>query len=60
MLIRRTRNFVLRYYGYDSKTDQRVDPTNFTPYLTGECRAYVKVAGTNQYFPRRELENSHL
>jgi ERCC4-related helicase len=56
VLIRRTRNFVLRYYGYDEKTNQRVDPTNFTPYLTGERRAYVKVNGKNQFFPRRELK----
>ena len=34
VLIRRTRNFVLRYYGFDSETHQRVDPTNFAPYLT--------------------------
>jgi superfamily II DNA or RNA helicase/nicotinamide mononucleotide adenylyltransferase len=56
VLIRRTRNYVLRYYGYDSETNQRVDPTDFAPYLTGERRAYVKVGGNNQYFPRRELK----
>jgi len=56
VLIRRTRNFVLRYYGYDSETNERVDPTDFTPYLTGLRRAYVKVGGNNQYFPRRELK----
>lgn len=56
VLIRRTRNYVLRYYGYDSVTNERVDSTNFEPYLRGEKRAYVKVAGKNQYFPRRELQ----
>ncbi len=56
VLIRRTRNFVLRFYGYDEKTNQRVDPTNFTPYLTGERRAYVKVNGIDQFFPKRELK----
>jgi hypothetical protein len=31
-------------------------PTNFSPYLKGERRAYVKVNGKNQFFPRRELQ----
>ena len=26
LLIRRTRNHVLRFYGHDAETDQRVDP----------------------------------
>jgi superfamily II DNA or RNA helicase len=56
VLIRRTRNFVLRYYGFDSETNQRVDAANFAPYLKGQRRAYVKVNGKNQYFPRRELQ----
>ena len=56
VLIRRTRNFVLRYYGFDSETHQRVDAANFAPYLSGERRAYVKVNGKNQFFPRRTLK----
>jgi superfamily II DNA or RNA helicase len=56
VLIRRTRNFVLRYYGFDLETNQRVDAANFSPYLKGERRAYVKVNGKNQFFPRRELQ----
>jgi superfamily II DNA or RNA helicase len=56
VLIRRTRNFVLRYYGFDSETNERVDPTNFAPYLKGERRAYIKVNGKVQFFPRRELQ----
>jgi superfamily II DNA or RNA helicase len=56
VLIRRTRNFVLRYYGFDSETNQRVDAANFAPYLKGQRRAYVKVNGKDQYFPRRELQ----
>ena len=56
VLIRRTRNFVLRYYGFDSETNERVDPTNFAPYLTSDRRAYIKVNGKVQFFPRRELQ----
>ena len=56
VLIRRTRNFVLRYYGFDSETNERVDAANFAPYLKGQRRAYVKVNGKIQFFPRRELQ----
>ncbi len=56
LLIRRTRNFVLRYYGFDSETHERVDAANFTPYLKGQRRAYVKVNGKDQFFPKRELQ----
>ncbi len=55
LLIRRTRNHVLRWYGYDAETDQRVDPDNFSPYRAGERRAYVLVGGERNFFPRRKL-----
>ena len=55
LLIRRTRQHVLRWYGYDDETDQPVDPEHFEPYRAGRRRAYIKVAGGKQYFPRREL-----
>jgi hypothetical protein len=56
ILVRRTRNHLLRWYGYDSETNERVDPTRFAEYLSGKRRAYVIVGGRPQYFPRRELE----
>jgi superfamily II DNA/RNA helicase len=56
ILIRRTRNHILRFYGYDSKTHQKVDPTNFRAYLDGTKRAYVIVGGKHRFFPKRELE----
>lgn len=56
ILIRRTRNYILRIYGYDEQSGKRVDSTQFEPYLNGEKRAYVLVGGQHQYFPRRELE----
>ncbi|HQE92157.1 MAG TPA: helicase-related protein [Anaerolineae bacterium] len=56
LLIRRTRTQILRWYGYDAETHQRVDPDNFAPYKSGTRRAYVKVAGREQFFPKRELE----
>lgn len=56
ILVRRTRNHLLRWYGYDSETDERVDPARFAEYLSGKRRAYVIVGGRHQYFPRRELE----
>jgi len=57
LLIRRTRNDILRWYGYDAETNQRVDPDNFVPYKRGERRAYVHVGGKHQFFPRRDLHN---
>ncbi len=56
ILIRRTRNHILRFYGFDSHTHKSVDPTNFAPYLQGKQRAYVKVGGKHRFFPKRELE----
>jgi len=56
ILIRRTRNHILRWYGYDAKTQQPVDPSRFHEYLDGKRRAYVIVAGRHQFFPKRELE----
>ena len=55
LLIRRTRSHILRWYGYDEVTDQRVDPDNFAPYREGKRRAYVLVGGRKQFFPKREL-----
>jgi len=56
LLIRRTRAHILRWYGYDAETHQRVDPDAFAPYKSGARQAYVKVAGREQFFPKRELE----
>jgi hypothetical protein len=56
ILIRRTRNHILRWYGFDSETHQPVDPSRFKEYLDGNRRAYVMVAGRHQFFPKRELE----
>ena len=56
LLIRRTRTHVLRWYGYDEQTEQRVDPDRFAPYKDGRRRAYVLVGGRKQFFPERRLE----
>ena len=56
LLIRRTRSHILRWYGYDEQTDQRVDPDRFAPYREGQRRAYIRVGGRKQFFPRRQLE----
>lgn len=55
ILIRRTRNHILRWYGYDAETHQPLDPAQFKDYLDGQKRAYVLVAGKEQFFPRRVL-----
>ena len=55
VLIRRTRNHILRWYGYDAETDKPVDPTQFGQYLNQERRAYVKIGENKQFFPRRIL-----
>jgi len=56
VLIRRTRNHILRWYGFDSATHQPVDPSRFKEYQEGMRRAYVIVGGRHQFFPKRELE----
>ena len=56
ILIRRTRNHILRWYGFDALTHQPVDPSRFREYQDGRRRAYVIVAGKHQFFPKRELE----
>ena len=55
VLIRRTRNHILRWYGFDSQTHQPVDPSRFRDYMDGRRRAYVMVGGKHQFFPKREL-----
>jgi superfamily II DNA/RNA helicase len=56
LLIRRTRNHILRWYGFDAETHQPVDPSRFREYLDGKRKAYVFVGGRHQFFPKRELE----
>ena len=56
VLIRRTRNHILRFHGFDAETHNKVDPAKFTDYLEGKRKAYVIVAGKHQFFPKRELE----
>lgn len=56
ILIRRTRAHILRWYGYDAETHQRVDPEAYAAYKSGARKAYVQVGGRQQFFPRRELE----
>ena len=56
ILVRRTRNHILRWYGYDAATDERVDPAHFAMYRAEQRRAYVKVGGRKQFFPKRVLE----
>jgi hypothetical protein len=56
ILIRRTRNHILRWYGFDAVTHQPLDPSRFKEYQDGKRRAYVIVSGRHQFFPKRELE----
>lgn len=56
ILRRRKRNDVLKWYGYDAETHEKVDPSRFEEYKSGKRRAYVLVAGRHQFFPKRELE----
>jgi superfamily II DNA/RNA helicase/HKD family nuclease len=56
ILIRRTRNHILRWYGFDSVTHQPVDASQFKDYLDGRKRAYVFVGGRHQFFPKRQLD----
>ncbi len=56
ILVRPTRNHILRWYGYDAETNEPLDPTRFQDYASGKCRAYVLVGGKHQFFPKREPE----
>ena len=56
ILVRRTRNHILRWYGYDAETNEPVDPHRFHEYAQGMRKAYVLVGGRHQFFPKRELE----
>lgn len=55
ILIRRTRSHILRWYGYDAETGQRIDPEQVMLYRANQRRGYVEVGGRKQTFPRREL-----
>jgi superfamily II DNA/RNA helicase len=56
VLIRRTREHILKWYGYDAETDEKIDPSRFQEYKDGSRRGYVLVGDRRQFFPRRELE----
>ncbi|NLB60719.1 MAG: helicase, partial [Lentisphaerae bacterium] len=56
ILIRRTRQHILRWYGFDAESHEPVDPNRFAEYLNGTRRAYVLVGKQHQFFPTRDLE----
>lgn len=56
VLVRRTRQHILRWYGFDAETHEPIDPNRFNDYVQGTRKAYVLVGGKHQYFPKRELE----
>ena len=57
ILIRRTRNQILRYYGLDSENNLPIDKSpHINEYLSGQRKAYILVGGRHQYFPKRRLE----
>ena len=58
VLIRRTRNQIIRFYGYDAETHQRVieSGNDHRDYQTGKRKAYVLVGGQHRFFPNRELK----
>lgn len=56
ILIRRTRSHILRWYGYDATTGERIAPEQLALYRSNQRRAYVEVGGRRQSFPNRELQ----
>jgi len=56
ILVRRTRKQILKWYGLDAETHERLDPSRFSEYVSGERQAYILVAGRHQFFPQRRLE----
>jgi superfamily II DNA or RNA helicase len=55
VLIRRTRNHIIKWYGHDAETGRPIDPSLFAEYSSGKRRCYVEVGGRRQFFPRRDL-----
>ncbi len=56
ILYRRTRNQVLKWYGYDAQTHEKLDPSRIDEYKSGKRRAYIMVGERHQFFPKRELQ----
>ncbi len=56
ILVRRTRLHILKWYGYDSETHEKVDPEYFDGYISGKKRAYIFVGGERRFFPKREVK----
>lgn len=56
IMVRRTRVDVVRWYGFDSDSHERIDPFDFDQYRKCERQAYVEVAGKPQFFPKRHLQ----
>jgi superfamily II DNA/RNA helicase len=56
ILIRRTRNHILKWYGFDGETHLPIDPNRFEEYKSSKRRGYVIVNNKHQFFPKRELE----
>ncbi|MBN2562804.1 MAG: helicase [Phycisphaerae bacterium] len=56
ILVRRTRQHILRWYGFDAEAHEPVDPNRFEDYLRGTRKAYVLVGTKHQFFPKRDLE----
>jgi hypothetical protein len=55
VLIRRTRNHIIKWYGHDADTGRPIDPSLYAEYRSGKRRCYVEVGGRRQFFPRRDL-----
>ena len=51
VLIRRTRNQIIRFCGYDAKTHQKVieSGNDYRDYQTGKRKAYVLVGGQHRF-----------
>jgi hypothetical protein len=56
ILIRRRRSDVLKWWGYDAETQEKIEPSQFAAYKSGKKRAYVLVGGKHEFFPKRELD----
>ncbi|MBL8695602.1 MAG: hypothetical protein JNJ88_16030 [Planctomycetes bacterium] len=56
VLIRRTRRDILRDYGRDWETGERINPLEVRAYASGLKRGYFDMGGKRQCFPRRDLQ----
>lgn len=56
VLYRRRRNDIIKYWGRDVETNEKLTEAQYRDYVAGRRKAYVVVNDRREFFPRRRLE----